>query len=290
MACYFVHSMKNILLEGCGGRPIAADFTSPEAGSACPVLIFCHGFKGFKDWGPFPLMSQRFAELGFVAVKFNFSHNGTTPAHPDQFIDLEAFGQNNFSREQEDLGRVIDWLAGKTTSVEVMPPHNGQIFLVGHSRGGGAAILKAAADERITAVATWASVIEYGRFWTAQEMQKWEKEGVIYVLNGRTGQQMPLYWQLFEDYHKNRTSLHIPTAIRHLTQPLLAVHGTADTVVSPHNPLEMKSLRPAIQTHFISGADHTFGGRHPWTADTIPPDMDEAIKMTAHFFRTLVNF
>jgi len=179
---------------------------------------------------------------------------------------------------------------GISHTEEIVPTHNGQIFLLGHSRGGGAAILKAATDERITAVATWASVIEYGRFWTAAEMEKWEKEGVLYVLNGRTGQQMPLYWQFFEDYHKNKAFLHIPTAIRNLHKPLLAVHGTADTVVSPHNPLEMKSLLLKVETHLFSGADHTFGGRHPWMGHTLPPDMDEAIKITTHFLRTYINY
>ena len=43
-----------------------------------PVVVFFHGFKGLKDWGPWHLMADFFAERGYVFVKFNFSHNGTT--------------------------------------------------------------------------------------------------------------------------------------------------------------------------------------------------------------------
>ncbi|WP_435524823.1 hypothetical protein [Chryseobacterium indoltheticum] len=38
------------------------------------------------------------------SVKFNFSHNGTTVEDPENFADLEAFGNNNYSKELSDLG------------------------------------------------------------------------------------------------------------------------------------------------------------------------------------------
>ncbi|HCI69547.1 MAG TPA: alpha/beta hydrolase, partial [Balneola sp.] len=36
--------------------PIKYDLYSPISGTRkdFPVVIFLHGFKGFKDWGPFP--------------------------------------------------------------------------------------------------------------------------------------------------------------------------------------------------------------------------------------------
>ena len=41
-----------------------------------PAILVCHGFKAFKDWGPFPSIGRYFAESGFVSIVFNFSHNG----------------------------------------------------------------------------------------------------------------------------------------------------------------------------------------------------------------------
>ena len=60
------------------------------------LVVFCHGFKGFKDWGPFNTMAKSFANENFFFLKFNFSHNGTSVDDPCNFIDLESFGNNNF--------------------------------------------------------------------------------------------------------------------------------------------------------------------------------------------------
>ena len=94
---------KNIALNGSANRKFLLDVFYLQNGEKKPVVIFCHGFKGFKDWGHFNLVGERFAEEGCVFVKFNFSHNGTTPEDPLNFTDLKAFGNNNFSKELEDL-------------------------------------------------------------------------------------------------------------------------------------------------------------------------------------------
>src|SRR5690606_37253631 len=96
--------------NGKHGRPILTDvFYEPNA-EAKPVVILCHGWKGFKDWGTFNLLAELFAENNFFFVKFNFSFNGHTAEEPLECTDVEAFAQNNFSREMDDLGQVIDWV------------------------------------------------------------------------------------------------------------------------------------------------------------------------------------
>ena len=78
------------------------------------------------------------------------------------------------------------------------------ITLIGHSRGGGAVILKAGYDSRITNLVTWASVSDYkSRFPQGPILEHWKKEGVAYVENARTLQQMPHYIQFYEDFIKN---------------------------------------------------------------------------------------
>ena len=54
-------------------------------------------------------MPDYFVKAECIFVKINFSHNGGTVSQPIDFPDLEAFGQNNFSLELDDLGLVIDW-------------------------------------------------------------------------------------------------------------------------------------------------------------------------------------
>ena len=48
-------------------------------------------------------------QSGLNFLKFNFSHNGISLNDHMSFSDLEAFGNNNFSIELEDLESVIDW-------------------------------------------------------------------------------------------------------------------------------------------------------------------------------------
>ena len=52
-------------------------------------------------------MAKEFAKDGFCFIKFNFSHNGGTVEQPIDFPDLEAFGNNNYTKELDDLESVI---------------------------------------------------------------------------------------------------------------------------------------------------------------------------------------
>ena len=104
------------------GRRFAADATYEATGYPKPVVIFVHGFKGFKDWGHFPLVAEFFAREGFVCVKLNLSHNGVLIDGTGDLEDLDAFGRNNFSIELDDLGQLIDALhAPGATPVPVSP-------------------------------------------------------------------------------------------------------------------------------------------------------------------------
>lgn len=119
---------KNIILKS--EREFLADAFFLESEKKLPFIIFVHGYKGYKDWGTWGLMGERFAKAGFYFVKFNMSHNGTTVEDPNNFADLEAFGQNNYSKELRDLEVVIDHFKDqKEVDSENMT-------LIGHSRGG----------------------------------------------------------------------------------------------------------------------------------------------------------
>src|ERR1700710_2178612 len=96
-------------IPGAKGRNMLMDLTYDDAHPKAPLVIFAHGFKGFKDWGSHNLMANYFVEHGYRFLKFNFSHNGTTPDKPLDFADLIAFSENTFSIELDDLNAVIDF-------------------------------------------------------------------------------------------------------------------------------------------------------------------------------------
>lgn len=280
-----MESFKNIIIPGADNKPIALDIFYKEK-VPNPVVIYAHGFNGFKDWGNFDLIAQKFAEAGFAFVKFNFSHNGTTPDSPEEFVDPEAYGHNNYTKELYDLQVVIDWVV-KSVTPEDSPIDPNRIYLVGHSMGGGIVLLKAAEDQRVKAVATWASISEcktpWGS-WPPERLQEWKRSGVQYVTNSRTKQELPLYYQLYEDYQQHQDQLNIVEAVKRLTIPLLVCHGTHDENVSIINAYELHAAAKNAEL-FEVDSDHVFGRKHPWTEGSLPPAMQQVVNKTIEFFR-----
>jgi pimeloyl-ACP methyl ester carboxylesterase len=284
MALNKLHSFKNVLLEGTGGKPMVADIYYRENRIQKPILIFSHGFKGFKDWGGFNQAAEYFVRQDFVFVKFNFSHNGTTPADPSSFDDLEAFGENTFSKELEDLDIIIDW--AQTTDLVADTQRNiDEIYLVGHSRGGGITILKAAQDNRVKKLVTWSSVNDFGYAWNDDLVAEWKVKGVQYANNARTNQRMPLNYSLYEDYQANHDKLNIPAAVSILKKPFMVIHGTEDETVPLEQALDMKRWNSGIKLELIPNGTHTFGVKHPHTAPHLPFDMLVVVERTAEFLK-----
>lgn len=273
---------NNILILGSNNKWMGVDVYFRDQGHPIPIVIYVHGFKGFKDWGHFDLVAREFAKAGFAYVKFNFSHNGTTPENPTEFNDLEAFGNNNYILELNDLKTVIDWLTSTYPHKEKLDAN--RIYLLGHSRGGGIAILKAYEDERIKKIATWGSVSDLINRNKKATIQEWMEKGVVYTPNARTKQNMPLYKQFYETIQQNKVRLNIPKAASQLKIPFLIVHGTNDEAVAFS---EAESLhRYCKHSEFlpIENGDHTFGAKHPYTSSELPIDSKTVVEKTIAFF------
>ncbi|MES2730386.1 MAG: hypothetical protein V4714_01515 [Bacteroidota bacterium] len=118
-------------------RLFGVDATFTNDSKRKPVVIFIHGFKGFKDWGHFNLIADAFAQADMVFIKLNLSHNGTALDFPEDFADLEAFGHNNFSIELDDVGVLIDYLFSANCVIPSTEIDLQRLYLIGHSRGGG---------------------------------------------------------------------------------------------------------------------------------------------------------
>ncbi|WP_426061949.1 alpha/beta hydrolase family protein [Hymenobacter sp. B1770] len=268
------------------GRAFEADATYQATGQPKAVVVFVHGFKGFKDWGHFPLLADFFAERGFVFVKLNLSHNGIVVGGTGDLEDLDAFGRNNFSIELDDIGQLIDALfTPDATPVPAPEMDLSRLYLVGHSRGGGLVLLKAAEDPRVRAVATWAGIADVDQRWPQPMLEEWQRTGILHVPNLRTGQQLPLQYQIVEDYIANRPRLDIPHNVRRrLRQPLLLVHGDEDGTVPVNAAHTLHELKPNAELLLVPGAGHMFGGAHPWPETTLPETARFIAERTADFF------
>jgi len=252
---------------------ILIDVRAGGRDSVRPAVVVVHGFKGFKDWGMFPPFGERLARSGFTSVTPNLSGSGVDDAGEVAFPD--RFGRNTFSSELEDIRRVVDALyAG---ALGVAPPSG--FGLVGHSRGGGMAILHAARDPRVGALVTWAAISTVNR-WPAETRAAWRTAGATEITNARTGQVLPLYPDVLDDIERNADALDIESAAGRLTAPWLLIHGTNDEAVpfAEAERLAAASSGAPFRLLPVEGAGHTFGAAHPWRGST--PELDRVFDAT----------
>ena len=258
------------------GDIIRGDVRIPDGPPPRSAVVVVHGFKGFKDWGFFPHTCERLAAAGHAVVSFNTSHSGVGPDLLT-FTELERFGSNTLSLELEDVLSIL----GEVIGGNLLPRRPDDVGILGHSRGGGQAILAAAEEHRVRALATWAAVSHFDR-WSDEAKAEWRPEGRIWVLNSRTAQQMPLDVGLLEDFEANRDRLDIRTAAERFDRPWLIVHGLADLTVSSDEARSLALAAPKGRLVLLDEAGHTFEARHPFAGST--PALDRALDATvAHF-------
>ncbi len=277
-----MNTERNVIVAGQHGRPVVLDAYYLANGQPKPIVLFAHGIKGFKDWGFWHLIAEQFAAAGFVFIKFNFSHNGTTPADPAHFGDLEAFGHNNYSKELADIGSVLDWLP----SLPADESDLNRIHLIGHSRGGGIGIVKTSLEPRIRSLITWAAVDRLDYAWQNPQMvADWQDKGIYHIINGRTGQEMPVYYQFYEDFLAHQPTYDVEYALSKMSQPLLVIHGTEDEAVPERAAHYLQQQHASAQLHLIEGANHVFGGSHPYDQTILTPHAQELVDVSLTFLK-----
>ena len=276
--------IKDIIIKGQHDKPVVTDVFYEETKQPKKVVIFCHGYKGFKDWGAWNLMAAAFAKAGFFFIKFNFSYNGGTAENPIDFPDLEAFGNNNYTKELDDLESILDWVSDNSDYKNELDIHD--ISLIGHSRGGGIVLLKATEDARIKKVITLAAVSDLGkRSSVISDLENWKKAGVKYVINGRTKQQMPHFYQFYENFKENEERLNIQKSVEKISIPQLVIHGNKDTSIFIDEAYNIHSWNANSVLEVLENADHVFNVSHPWEKETMSKELKEVIAICVDFLK-----
>jgi pimeloyl-ACP methyl ester carboxylesterase len=262
-------------ISSANGKVIFGDYTFDDEATKLPTIIFIHGFKGFKDWGAHNLMAEFFAENNYRYLKFNLSHSGVTKAQPTDVTDLDSFANNTVSKELYDIQKVVAF------ATEMFP--DSPISLIGHSRGGGLAVLQTAKDERINNLITWSSISDFASLWKKEQEEEWLSTGTIYVENARTKEKMPLNKGLLEDLSVHKEEYNILNAAKKIEVPWLILHGDNDVNVDfgVAQTLAQKQLKAKLQK--IEGANHVFGASHPYTATTLPDHLQQVADKTLAF-------
>ena len=228
---------ETVAITTAHGRQLCAWFVPPPSPPA-PAVILMHGWGGNAD-NLLPLAPHLHAAgLGVLLLEAR----GHGASEGDGFSSMPKFA--------EDLGSAIDWV---TRRADTDPDAVG---LAGHSVGAAAALLAATRDSRVGAVASLASFahpaelmgrIMRARGILARPLRRW----VLAYIERKIGAS-------YEEIAPLNT-------IRHISAPVLLIHGDADDRVPLKDARAIYAQRTsdAVQLWTLPGTGHdSFAALH----------------------------
>jgi pimeloyl-ACP methyl ester carboxylesterase len=276
-------------VSGFNAVPMAADLSLPDDLSNLKgIIIYAHGINGFKDWGGMNIIAEEFSTNNWAVLKFNFSHNGTTPALPEEFIDLDIYAKDSYLKRQFDLKRIFAFV--KNILEGELELRFKKTILIGHSRGGPDVILHSVNNKKVDGLITWAAVAHAQTPWSKlnpDELKSWQENGVYYRSNGRTKQEMPISFELFEEWQDHHQELNVEAAARQISIPWLIIHGDEDEAVFVKDAYTLKESNIEAKVAIIEGGNHTFGRVHPWRQAALPQHSQELMTASLKFLKDL---
>jgi uncharacterized protein len=258
-------------IESDEGLPIRGTLDLPPQPQALVVIV--HGFKGFRQWGFFPWLSEHLAGCRIAACRFDMSRNGVGD-DPEQFDRLDLFAADSYSIQLADLKRVVAHCRS-LPALRMLP-----LFLLGHSRGGAVALLAARQLAPVTGIVTWSSIASADR-WDDATKDRWRRDGYFDALNTRTHQLMRMSTSILDDFERNAARLDVRGAAAALDSPLLVVHGGRDESVPSDEGRLLASTALDASLLIIESATHTYNAIHPLVH--VPPELALAARVTARF-------
>ena len=272
-----VISIKNEVYQGAMNKLSLFDLETPADWNG-KLIVFIHGYMGFKDWGCWNLMQSYFVENNYGFLKYNVSHNGGTLDNPIDFEDLNSFAKNSYSKEVLDFEAILEMIQKK---FEITP----EIHVIGHSRGGGIALLQSE-NKHVSKICSWAGISSIlSRFPKGDLLEQWRVEGIRYYPNGRTKQAMPHSFDQYSDYVSNKDRLDIESYCKSSKKKTLIIHGDNDTSIKM---IEGESLANwlKVELTIIKDTQHTFDASQPWEKSAMPDALQEACELTLKFLNT----
>lgn len=274
-------------VESSEGLPIRYDLYVPAGNQQArfPVILFLHGFKGFKDWGPFPDACYEMSRAGFCVIPINLSLNGVGESLTE-FDELDLFARETLSQDLDDVGSVIEALKREEITTDRAGLMTDTIGLMGHSRGGQTAVAAAAEYPEIGCLVTWSAVADYNARWSDEMKKDWESMGYTEILNSRTGQVMRVDKVVYEDAVEYAERVIALNRVEELHIPTLFVHAKDDESVPPGESEKLYGNCPSAEKKLklVSGTGHTFGGAHPFEEAEFPEKFDEVLRDTVKWF------
>lgn len=227
------------------GLKLAAWFIPPKDGRRAPVVVLLHGYPAEK------------ADMLPIAAALH-------PHFATLLMDLRSFGKSEGRlttlglRERRDVRRALDFLAGLGYT---------HVGVFGFSLGGALGIMTAAEDDRIQAVAAYASFSDL-------KTLGYEVYSRLWMLKYPLVELLVLWGRVFLGGDMTKPSP--ATAAERLSTPVLLIHSREDEQIPVAHAERLRralAKNPKAEFYFLDR------GRH----GQLPPDFDERI---IKFFRT----
>ena len=265
-------------IPGSDGQSIYGDTHWPQD-EPIGALICCHGFKGYKDYGFFPILCSMAAARGLIALRFNFSHSGMTNKI-ETFERPDLFEQDRWGRQVEDLQAVY-----RHTDLRADLPR----VVFGHSRGGVTSTLFAGRGKPdFLAGLITAAAPDYACKMDDLVRDQLRTEGRLLSPSGRTGQDLYVGLGWLEEIEQDPNWFDPVRAAANINCPMFVLHGDSDDTV-PHTCASRlyEAATPNSELKIIPDANHVFNCPNPLADDT-PFDMLPAA--TAHLIDSSLAF
>lgn len=207
------------------------DYTFHQgAAESKDIVVIGHGVTGNKDRPFVVALAEGLAAAGINALRFSFAGNG---ASGGKFVD------STISKEVEDLGAVLDALAGW------------RVCFVGHSMGGAVGVLRASSDPRIKFLVSLAGMVHTQEFAMREFGDVIPDRGDMWE-----DEDCPLSQRYMDDMKAIDTVVEKGAAI---AVPWLLVHGTEDDVVPLDDSQDiLAKAGDSAELVVLDGAGHVF--------------------------------
>ena len=229
--------MKRVSFKNPEGLQLAGILHTPKSGMLGEVaVISCHGMLSSKDGIKHRRLAELLSACGLPVLRFDFAGMGESEGR---------MGDMTYTGRMRDILWAVDYLG----SLGVQ-----RMGVFGSSLGGSVAILAAAREERITALATLAAVAHPAHIASRnpQAVRSWETLGYYETDQG------PIDRAFYDDALEHD----VVSAVRVIRAPLLVIHGTQDDVVPFTDADDIAAAANNVSLHLVDGADHPFSQEH----------------------------
>ena len=265
-------------ISGADGQTILGHTHEPETES-CGVLVICHGFKGYKDYGFFPFLAASAAKRSLTAHRFNFSHSGMTN-DIETFERPDLFEADTWGKQVDDLKAVVDAIETGVLQGSSLP-----LVLFGHSRGAVTSLLFASRQLVEMAAVVAAASPHQACFLDEDQKKQLRQHGFLESPSSRTGQDLRLGRVWLDEIEADPSTWDPLRAVDSIPCPILLIHGDDDQTVHITSAQTLAHAAGEKATlSVIEGASHTFNAPNPLPLNETPPqETQRLVDLTCDF-------